>query len=375
MQASENIKGDILIVDDTPENLRLLSSALNTQGYEVRAVLSGSMALSAAQTDPPDLILLDIKMPKMDGYEVCQRLKADGKTRDIPIIFLSALDDALDKVKAFNVGGVDYVTKPFQTAEVLARVKNQLTISFLRQKLLAQNEELLRSNQDLAEFSYVVSHDLKQPLQEILGFVSLLQIKYQETLDEVGEGWLNRIENAVEHMNELINDLLAYSRVGSQAKTLVPTDCNTILTQVLNDMQVVIEQHNATITYESLPTVIVNSVQLVELFQNLISNGIKFHRPEVTPQITIAAEQREQEWHFAVRDNGIGIHPKQFDRIFKVFQRVHSQKEYPGTGIGLSTCKKVVERHGGHIWVESTLGEGTAFYFTLPVSNQDKNCI
>ena len=307
-------------------------------------------------------------MPEMDGYEVCQQLKADVKTYDIPVIFLSALDDSLDKVKAFKVGGVDYVTKPFQTEEVLARVKNQLTISFLRQKLTAQNEELLRSNQDLEQFAYVVSHDLKQPLQGILGFTQIIKYKYEQNLDQVGVEQLNYLADTALHMNQLIEDLLAYSRVGSQRKALEPTDCNSVLTQVLTDMQAAIAQYGATITHDPLPTVMADEVQVVELFQNLINNAIKFHRQEEAPQVNISVEQSGHEWRFEVRDNGIGIDPAEFERIFKVFQRGQSQEEYPGTGIGLATCKKVVERHGGRIWVDSTLGVGTSFHFTLPVS-------
>lgn len=366
----DECKGDILIVDDTPENLRLLSNTLTDQGYEVRAVMNGTMALSVAQTDPPDIVLLDIKMPEMDGYEVCLQLKGDIKTYDIPVIFLSALDDTPDKVKAFTVGGVDYITKPFQTEEVLARVENQLTITRLRKKLIAQNDELLRSNQALEQFTSIVSHDLRQPLQGVLGFAKLLGFKCQQTLGKEGMKLVSRIVDVASHMDELIEDLLTYSQVGSKEMTVESTDCNMVLNQVLSDIEVEISKQGATITADQLPTVLADKVQLAQLFQNLISNAIKFHRPDESSQVKISVERQAREWCFGVHDNGIGIESSQFDHIFQAFQQLMPQ-DYPGTGIGLATCKKVVERHQGKIWFESKLGVGTDVYFTLPIQEQD----
>ncbi|MDX2217267.1 MAG: response regulator, partial [Oculatellaceae cyanobacterium bins.114] len=226
-------KADILIVDDTPDNLRVLSAMLTNRGYEVRKALNGQRAIASVQSEPPDLILLDIKMPEMDGYEVCKRLKATPSPCEVPIIFISALDDALDKVRAFAAGGVDYVTKPFQEAEVLARIEHQLRIQRLQQQLVKQNEELHRSNQELEQFAYVVSHDLQQPLQSVTGFVRLLQLKYDTTLDETAQDYLNRIHETGNRMQRLIQDLLAYAQVGKQPQEFQKIDCNYILEQVL----------------------------------------------------------------------------------------------------------------------------------------------
>ncbi|MBL1176630.1 response regulator [Pantanalinema sp. GBBB05] len=358
-------RGDILIVDDTPDNLRVLSAMLTNQGFEVRKALSGQRAIASVQADPPDLILLDIKMPEMNGYEVCQYLKADPSTCEVPIIFISALDDALDKVRAFAVGGVDYVTKPFQEIEVLARIEHQLRIQRLQHQLIEQNEELARSNRELEQFAYVVSHDLQQPLQSVTGFVKLLLLKYENTLDEFAFDYLNRIHDAGSRMQRLIQDLLAYSRVGRQNQELQPVDCNLVLKQVLDNLQITIAEKQVNLTYDPLPTVMGNETQLIQLFQNLISNAVKFVCPDTIPQVKILVRPQEQQWLFGVQDNGIGIEPQNLERVFEIFQRTHSAKNYPGTGIGLATCKKIVESHGGQIWVESQLELGTTFHFLL----------
>lgn len=367
---NSDVKGDILIVDDTPANLRVLSATLSERGYEVRCVNSGAMALTVAQNAPPDLILLDIKMPEMDGYQVCRQLKSNVKTHEIPIIFLSALDDAADKVKAFTAGGVDYITKPFQTEEVLARVNNQLTISHLRQKLIAQNEELMRSNQELEQFTSVVSHDLQQPLQVIVGFARLLEQKSQTWEQQDSKEFIGKIVSSGTYMQELIRDLLAYSRVNRSDPAYERVDCNAVLAQVLNNLQIAIARSNAVITHYALPTVTANETQLEQVFQNLISNALKFQHPVITPRIEIAVTPTEEEWQFSIKDNGIGISPDKFPSIFQMFQRLHQRNEYPGTGIGLAICKKAIEAHEGRIWVESEPGVGTTFCFTIPVRDR-----
>ncbi|MCT7951755.1 response regulator [Ancylothrix sp. C2] len=387
-------KADILVVDDTPDNLRLLSTMLTEQGYQVRKSINGKLALTAASSHPPDLILLDIMMPDLSGYEVCEKLKADAKTRQIPVIFLSALDTAMDKVKAFEVGGVDYITKPFHLQEVLARVENQLTIQRQQQRisqqnmqlmqqnlqllqeinarkkaqqeLLQANEELKRSNAELEQFAYIASHDLQSPLQVIVGNADMLEWKYGEILGDKGSRYINQIVAAGMRMKQLIEDLLAYSRVGKGKSEFEPTDCLQVLQEVLENLQEEIAGNQAVIDYSELPVLMADKTQLLRLFQNLIGNGIKFHRPDVSPKIKISAEQKQSEWVFCIHDNGIGIETQNFDKIFELFQRLHNYDEYPGTGIGMTICKKIVERHQGRIWVESQVGEGSTFYFTLP---------
>ncbi|MCS6814674.1 MAG: response regulator [Cyanobacteria bacterium] len=358
-------KGDILIVDDTPDNLRVLSAMLTSQGFNVRKALTGQRAISSVEADRPDLILLDIKMPGMDGYTVCQHLKANPHTSHVPIIFISALDDAIDKVKAFVVGGVDYITKPFQEIEVLARITHQLHIQQLQQQLMQQNEELARSNRELEQFAYVVSHDLQQPLQSITGFVKLLQLKYEHQLDDVAIDYINRVYTAGNRMQRLIHDLLTYSRIGKQ-QSFGPVDCNVVVKQMLETFLHTGGSKRPVITCEVLPVVMGNETQIMQLFQNLVGNAVKFVNPGTTPHVSIAAVSEPDYWLFRIQDNGIGIEADQINRVFEMFQRTQAATKYDGSGIGLATCKKIVENHGGKIWIESQVQVGTTIYFTLP---------
>lgn len=374
MNSLDPEKGSILIVDDTPDNLRVLSATLGDRNYDVQCAINGQLALMAVANQPPDLVLLDIKMPQMDGYQVCEALKSTPKTADIPVIFLSALDDVIDKVKAFAVGGVDYITKPFQVEEVLARVENQLTIRRLQKQLQNQNlrlqqlnEDLKRSNRELEEFAYIVSHDLQQPLQTITGFAELmLTLKSQINLEEEAEEYVLPILDEGMRLQELIKNLLHYSRVGTKQAAFEATDCNIVLGETLSNLSLAIQESGATITSEKLPIVFGDRLQLGQLFQNLIANAVKYHRPGIPPEITVSVTPKNHHWQFCIHDNGIGIPADKTQRIFQIFQRLHTQQEYPGNGIGLAICRKIIDRHRGDIWVESD-HLGTSFYFTLPI--------
>jgi len=228
-------------------------------------------------------------------------------------------------------------------------------------------EELARSNAELEQFAYVSSHDLQEPLRMITSYLQLLQRRYQGKIDDKADKYIYYAVNGASRMQNLINDLLEFSRVTTRANELEPTDSEFILNQVLSDLELYIKKNNATVSYDSLPEVIADSTQTAQVFQNLIINGIKFHSEE-PPKIHISAEKKASEWVFSVQDNGIGIDPQYSERIFEVFKRLHNKEEYPGTGIGLAVCKKIVERNGGRIWVESELGKGSTFYFTLPIN-------
>ncbi|HEY9642333.1 MAG TPA: PAS domain-containing protein [Coleofasciculaceae cyanobacterium] len=243
-------------------------------------------------------------------------------------------------------------------AEIMERVEAE-------QQLAALAIELQQSNQELEQFAYVASHDLQEPLRAITSYTQLLAKRYQGQLDEKADKYIHYAVDGASRMQRLIQDLLAYSRIGRYELKQQPTNCYAVLDQVVKDLQVAIAESQATIHIEPLPTLLADSGQLAQIFQNLIGNAIKY-RGESAPVITVSASRQGLEWIFSVQDNGIGIEPQYTERIFGIFQRLHTRREYEGTGLGLAICKKMVERHHGRIWVESQLGQGTTFFFSLP---------
>jgi PAS domain S-box-containing protein len=226
-------------------------------------------------------------------------------------------------------------------------------------------EDLERSNRDLEQFAYVASHDLQEPLRAVGGYVKLLQHRFPETLDAKARDYIAGAVDGALRMERLITDLLAYSRVGTSGGNFAPADLGAVLDQALRNLHAGIESAQATVTHDPLPTLSVDATQIMQLFQNLIGNALKFHS-ESPPRIHIGVQKKEERWVFSVRDNGIGIDPQYSERIFQVFQRLHTRRKYPGTGIGLAICRRIVERHGGTIWVESQAGQGSTFYFSFP---------
>jgi light-regulated signal transduction histidine kinase (bacteriophytochrome) len=236
-------------------------------------------------------------------------------------------------------------------------------------ELSERAKDLARSNSELQQFAYVASHDLQEPLRMVASFTQLLAKRYSEKLDDDARDFINYAVDGATRMQTLISDLLNYSRVGTQGKPLVPTDCEAQFKRVLETLQLHIEESGAVIESDTLPMVMADPQQLGQLFQNLLTNAIKFHG-EKPPHVRISTERNGNDWKISVRDNGIGISAEHADRIFIIFQRLHTKTEYPGTGIGLAICKKIVERHGGRIWIEPSPGGGTTFCFTISAAEK-----
>jgi signal transduction histidine kinase len=239
-------------------------------------------------------------------------------------------------------------------------------------KLARRTEELERSNKDLQQFAYVASHDLQEPLRMVSSYVQLLQRRYQGKLDADADDFIDFAVDGATRMQHLIQGLLSYSRINTHGNPPSPTDVGQVVAQVTTNLRLAIDESSARITCESLPVVEADAIQLTQLFQNLVGNAIKFCGA-LPPQIHITVEKDDPNWIFSVKDNGIGLDPEFADRIFTIFQRLHSRKDYPGTGIGLAICKRIVERHGGSIWVTSAPGEGSTFRFTLPACKGCRN--
>jgi light-regulated signal transduction histidine kinase (bacteriophytochrome) len=226
--------------------------------------------------------------------------------------------------------------------------------------------ELSRSNRDLEQFAYVASHDLQEPLRMVAGFLQLLRDRHAGKLDGKAKEYIGFAVEGAGRMSQLISDLLEYSRVQTRTPQPAPTDMKTVFRQAVANCQASIRQAQAAVTCEDLPTVLGDQAQLVQLLQNLLGNAVKFRRPDAPPEVRVGARRQADHWLFWVQDNGIGIQEDQAERLFLIFQRLHAQEKYPGTGIGLAICKKIVERHGGRIWVEPMPGGGSKFLFTIP---------
>ncbi|MGK7875389.1 MAG: response regulator [Xenococcaceae cyanobacterium] len=378
------MNADILIVDDTPENLHILSSILTEKGYRVRNAINGQRAFKAIQRQVPDLILLDIKMPYMDGYEVCRRLKQSENNRKIPIIFISALDDVFDKVKAFEVGGIDYITKPFQVFEVMARVGAQLEISRLQQQLAEQNERLAQQNKQLSQeiaerekaesglrvLLHAVSHDLRNPVTGMsLTLQSFLTDGQQEVA--IDRPTLERMVQSCARQLKLINSLVETSQgqVWGVSLECQLTSLHALTTDLLAEWKPILFKHQVLLQHQvssDLPLVSVDAHKLWRVFENLIGNAIKYNPPGFT--LTLAAIHEEDRICCKVVDDGVGIPAQQCQGLFDLYTRGAEVKPTVGLGLGLYLCRQIINAHGGQIGVESALGRGTTFWFTLPLN-------
>ncbi|MGK7905353.1 MAG: ATP-binding protein [Hormoscilla sp.] len=360
----------VLLVEDNKPDARLLEKLLakaERNKYELRQIELLQEAIACLQADNFDVVLLDLGLPDSQGLETVRQMHA--AVPQVPIVVLTGWDDQEIAVQALREGAQDYLVKgEIQPLWLVRAINYAIEREKMLEKLENLNSELARSNQELEQFAYIVSHDLQQPLMSISGFAKLFVKTYEDRLDAQALHFIDRIVTGANRMQELIKDLLSYSRLGKKEFVLDATDCNQVVAQVLSNLQGAIASSGAIVAYENMPTVMANEWQIAQLFQNLIANAIKYSRPDLAPRVNVSVEMKQElnEWQFGIHDNGIGIKPEHFERIFDIFQRLHNAEEYSGTGIGLAICKKIVESHKGRIWVESELGVGTSFYFTIP---------
>ena len=380
----------ILIVDDMPNNLGALLDYLTDFGFEVLVAEDGESAIEQVEYALPDLILLDVLMPGIDGFETCSRLKSNQTTKDIPVIFMTALSDAEDKVKGFSVGGVDYVTKPIQQAEVLARVTTHLSIRNLQQQLQQQNSRLQQeicdrikieqqlqkrtaqietANQELEAFSYSVAHDLRNPITSINGYIWVLQEEYAYLLDEDGKHYLERVLVATERMEQLIDDILRLSQVTRSKMQFDTVDLSQIAREIAISLRQTANEREVEFIIAEGVVAQGDEPLLKIVLENLLGNAWKYTRNK--PRARIEFGVLEPEIHtessrqYFVRDDGAGFDMGKADKLFTAFCRLHGKNEFEGTGIGLATVQRIIHRHGGQIWADGEVNQGATFYFTL----------
>ncbi|MBF0338495.1 MAG: response regulator [Nitrospirae bacterium] len=357
---------EILVVDDTASNLRLLTDILVGAGYRVRPASDGELALSSVRAVVPALILLDITMPNLDGLEVCRRLKANAATRDIPVIFISALTETRSITQAFEVGGVDYITKPFEPPEVLARVNTHLNQRRLQQKLQEQTRELAAANTELEAFTYAVSHDLRAPLRAIDGYTVAVLEDYADRLDDEGRELLQSLRQNSQDMYGLINGLLRLSRSTRGALSPERVNLSVMADEIMKSLQRAEPQRRVSCHIAPGLEVYGDPVLLKTALENLIGNAWKYTAKTPEPHIEFTAQAQADGLVYSVGDNGAGFDMRYVDNLFKPFRRLHKTEEFSGSGIGLATVQRIVLRHGGRIWAVAEVDKGATFYFTIP---------
>ena len=406
----------ILLVDDREDNLFSIEAILEKDNYTIVKANSGREALKVLLRQQDfSLILMDVQMPDLNGFETATIIYERDKLKNIPIIFITAFSYDEDYIfKGYKTGGVDYIYKPInpellrmkvsvfvelyrKTQQLLLHEKKLLAankslhkeieerkaseqkIKLLNEKLVENNVHLKAINEELDRFAYVASHDLQEPLRKIMVFSDKILMK--DNIDEEAEKYFKKIIASSRRMQSLINDLLSFSRQSMSLSDFKRIDLNLLVKESISELEVEIEKSNAHIQVNNLPVVWAVPALIRQLFHNLISNAIKFRKKNIDPMIRIQAEKIDgndhslpsritnngnQYFKITVSDNGIGFDPKYTDDIFMVFKRLHSYHDYEGSGVGLSICKKIVEKHNGFIMAESKINEGSTFIIVLP---------
>ena len=367
----------VLLIEDSPSDAEIEIVELRRAGFDVAAdvVDTREQVRERLKKNTYDVILADYSLPNFRGMDALDIVRESSLTT--PLILVTGALNSETAVECVKQGAMDYVLKD-HLARLAISVRRALEDVRLRQEraraqeqLANKVEELARSNCDLEQFAYVASHDLQEPLRMVAAYTQLLSERYQGKLDSAADRYIGYAVEGATRMQALLEDLLAFSRVGRNGAVPVPTDINSAVNEVLQNLALALKEHSVTVTCNPLPTIMADRFQILQLFQNLLGNAIKF-RAKQNPSVTISAEQKGRDWLFSVFDNGIGIADEHKDLVFKIFQRLHTRTEYSGNGVGLAICKKIVERNGGRIWVESELGRGSNFRFTFPAAVADK---
>jgi signal transduction histidine kinase len=393
----------ILAVDDREDNLLSIETILEQENYTIVKASSGRAALKILlQQQDFALILMDVQMPDMNGFETASLIYEREKLRNIPIIFITAHNQGEERMfEGYKMGGVDFIYKPIKpellrykvsvfvelyqkthqllnherkllganrklAQEVEERKLKEEKIRLLNEQLLENNIQLKSTIEELDRFAYVASHDLQEPLRKILVFSDKLQTKYKDSLDTEVMQSLEKIAKASSRMQSLINDLLKFSRQTTVNEDFVAITLNHLVQDVIADLEVDIEKSEAQIQLEGLPQIWGIPSQIRQLFQNLLSNAIKFRKKDEIPVIRIYGESWNGLNRVIIQDNGIGFDSKYSEEIFMVFKRLHSYHEFEGSGVGLSICKKIIDKHNGSIKAESIIGDGSKFIIEFP---------
>ena len=364
-------KADVLVVDDTPANLRLLSRMLTDNGYKVRPVPNGKLALDAVAAAPPDIILLDVRMPEMDGFEVCKKLKEKEETVDIPVIFISALQEMEDKIHGFEAGGVDYITKPFQQEEVLIRLSTHLTIRNQKEKLKEQFDVLKELEAMRDTLSHMIVHDLNNTLQAIIGYAEMMLECMGTLRKEEMELYTQSIISNGRTTIEMIRAILDVGRMesGQMQLALSQFSLPEVVTEVHEEIKCLLEQRKLKIKLEvpgSLPVMQADREIIRRIIINILGNAIRYSPEQST--ITVTADQVGEVFRIMISDQGSGIPAEYKERIFEKYGQVDAKKtgrKY-STGLGLAFCKMAVEAHDGRIGVSDKVSGGSTFWFEVP---------
>ncbi|MBI2311396.1 MAG: response regulator [Betaproteobacteria bacterium] len=403
----------ILIAEDSATQAEQLKYLLEQHHYAVTTAANGRLALEAARQRKPTLIITDIVMPEMDGYMLCKAVKSDDNLKDVPVVMVTSLSGMQDIAKSLECGADNFIRKPYEPKILLARIDYILLNRELRRtrqlevgmevylagkkhfitsereqivdllistydEAIHMNEELARrtaqleaTNKELESFSYSVSHDLRAPLRAIDGFSRMLEEDYQARLDEEGRRQIRVIRDNAHKMGQLIDDLLAFSRMGRKAMAVSPVDMAALAAEVFSELRQAGDHRSVRFDLRPMPACDGDPVLLRQVWANLLSNALKFSGRRETPLIEAGGQSEGRENVYYVTDNGAGFDMQYYDKLFGVFQRLHGGEEFPGTGVGLAIVQRAVARHGGRVWAEGKVDQGATFRFALPREAED----